>query len=172
MGYTTDFFGEVKVEPALNRRECDYLRRFAQTRRMDRERGPYFVDGSGYFGQDNDPDIRELNRPGEGQPGLWCHWVSDETGGLIVWDGSEKFYEAERWMAYLVDHFLRPGAIASRSGDPQFAEFSFDHVLNGEIEAQGEDPDDKWLLVVERNIIRVANGHVVYEAPSDVPSEG
>lgn len=172
MGYTTEFFGAIAVEPPLNEAECDYLERFAKSRRMDRERGPYFTEGSGFLGQGDDADIREFNRPAEGQPGLWCQWVPDESGARIEWDGGEKFYEAERWMAYLIDHFLRPGAIASRSADPQFARFSFDHVLDGEIEAQGEEPDDKWLLRVEQNRVRIAPGRVVYGAPTDVPGRG
>ncbi len=31
-------------------------------------------------------------------------------------DGLEKFYRPVEWMRYVIDHFLHPGAIASRSG--------------------------------------------------------
>jgi hypothetical protein len=40
-------------------------------------------------------------------------------------------------LAYLIEHFLRPGAAAATSGDPQFSGLTFDHTLTGEIEAQG-----------------------------------
>lgn len=67
MGYTTDFNGEVRVEPPLNKAECEFLEKFAKTRRMDRHRGPYFVEGSGAFGQDREDDIIDYNNPPPGQ---------------------------------------------------------------------------------------------------------
>jgi hypothetical protein len=33
--------------------------------------------------------------------------------------------------------------------------FTFDHVVNGTIDAQGDDPDDRWQLVVVDNEVRV-----------------
>src|SRR5215467_9643211 len=68
MGYTTEFDGRVSVSPPLNRHEIVYLLKFAATRRMDRTRGPYFVDGSGPFGQGRDDDIQNFNQPPAGQP--------------------------------------------------------------------------------------------------------
>ena len=70
MGYTTEFGGSVSISPPLNAHEIAYLRKFAASRRMDRARGPYFVDGSGPFGQGHDDDIRGFNKPPAGQPGL------------------------------------------------------------------------------------------------------
>jgi hypothetical protein len=165
MGYTTEFYGAVSVDPPLNRTERDYLNRFAQTRRMHRRRGPYFVGGSGFRGQGDDPDVIGFNDPPLGQPGLWCQWLPSEDGSALEWDRGEKFYEAEGWMAYLIDHFLRPGAHASDSGDPQFDAFSFDHLLDGEVEAQGEEPDDRWLLRVRRNRVYVLRGHLSFQEP-------
>jgi hypothetical protein len=60
MGYTTEFDGSVSISPPLNAHEIAYLRKFAASRRMDRARGPYFVDGSGPFGQGHDDDIRDF----------------------------------------------------------------------------------------------------------------
>lgn len=163
MGYTTTFNGSVSVNPPLNQAEIDYLNKFSATRRMDRAKGPYFVDGTGYAGQDHEPDIRSYNEPPPGQPGLWCHWIPVDNGAAIEWDGGEKFYDSEEWMQYIVDHFLKPGAEASKSGDPQFAEFTFNHIANGEIEAAGESGDDFWLLVVEDNIVSSKQGRITYE---------
>jgi hypothetical protein len=53
-------------------------------------------------------------------------------------------------MQYLIDHFLKPGGHAL--GEPGFADFTFDHVVNGTIDAQGEDPDDTWQLAVIDNV--------------------
>ena len=162
MGYTTDFTGSVQVLPPLNATESAYLRKFAGTRRMARDRGPYFVDGRGDFGQGRDEDVRDFNTPPAGQPGLWCQWVPTEVDGRIEWDGGEKFHNAVAWMRYLIDHFLKPGAQASNADDPQFADFTFDHVVNGHIDAEGEDSGDVWRLVVRDNVVSRVNGVITY----------
>jgi hypothetical protein len=149
MGYTTDFSGSIAIEPPLNQQEIDYLNKFSGTRRMSCEQGPYYVGRGGFAGQDHGPDVRDYNRPPVGQPGLWCQWVPTADGSAIEWNGGEKFYDSEEWMAYLIGHFLKPGAAAS-------AELSFlqaNHTLNGTIKAQGEDMDDRWKLVVKDNVV-------------------
>ena len=150
MGYTTDFSGEIDIAPALNSEEIEFLNKFANTRRMNRKKGPYFVDGSGDYGQGNDSDIISHNTPADGQPGLWCQWLPSEKGDFLEWDQNEKFYNAAEWMLYLIDHFLGVFAI-SRKELPFFN----DHVLNGTISAQGEDSEDQWLLHVENNVVSV-----------------
>ncbi|GAA2753018.1 hypothetical protein [Kitasatospora cinereorecta] len=151
MGYTTEFTGRITVEPPLGEHEIAYLRKFAGTRRMDRANGPYYVDGTGVAGQGDDADIRDHGKPPAGQPGLWCQWEPTDDGTAIEWNGSEKFYDATEWMAYLVDHFLKPGAHAQ--GEPGFEDFTFDHVLNGVIDAQGEEDWDTWQLTVSDNTV-------------------
>lgn len=151
MGYTTGFTGHVTIEPPLNPSEIAYLRKFADTRRMDRDNGPYFVDGTGPFGQGRDTDIRDFNAPPEGQPGLWCKWTPTDDGAGIEWNGVEKFYDSPEWMTYLIEHFLKPGAHAADHDG--FQAFTFDHVVNGTIKAQGEDPDDQWELTVIDNVV-------------------
>ncbi|MFB7910802.1 hypothetical protein ACFC1T_30640 [Kitasatospora sp. NPDC056076] len=154
MGYTTDFTGRVAVTPPLNPAEIAYLRKFAGTRRMDRAGGPYYVDGSGYAGQGRDADIRDFDKPPAGQPGLWCRWVTTADGAAIEWSQVEKFYDAPEWMTYLIDHFLKPRAHAQ--GTPGFEEFTFDHVADGTIDAQGEEPWDTWQLLVRGNEVSVS----------------
>jgi hypothetical protein len=78
MGYTAEVDGRVSVSPPLDSHEIAYLRKFAASRRMDRTRGPYFVDGSGPFGQGRDDDTQNFNKPPAGQPGLWCQWEPTE----------------------------------------------------------------------------------------------
>lgn len=150
MGYHTEFSGSVKIEPPLNAQEIEYLRKFNQTRRMDRKKGPYFVDGTGFAGQGHDDDINDFNRPPFGQPGLWCQWTPTEDGTALEWDGGEKFYSADAWMAYVIDHFLKPGARAKS----ELPFLQANHVCNGVIEAQGEDRDDEWQLHVENNKVK------------------
>lgn len=151
MGYTTEFYGRLMVEPPFNESEINYIEKFNMTRRMKRELGPYFVDGTGDYGQGDDSDVLDHNNPPEDQPGLWCKWLSTADGKFIEWDGNEKFYDSMEWMEYLIDNFVKSEALAI--GCPGFENFTFDHVVNGEIEAQGEDSDDHWQLVVRDNIV-------------------
>lgn len=176
MGYTTTFKGRIEVEPPLGPEERRFLVNFSATRRMKRKNGPYYC-GLGFAGQAHEPDIIDYNEPPEGQPGLWCHWVPTHDGEAIVWDGGEKFYNAAEWMQYIIDHFLKPGAIAVQSEEPfrwarvykkkgnrpatdaehpDYAPgvIAGGHVLNGIIHAQGERRDDKWDLVVKNNRVQ------------------
>ncbi|MGC4117276.1 MAG: hypothetical protein QM765_22490 [Myxococcales bacterium] len=151
MGYSTDFFGKVQITPPLNAQEVAYLTKFSETRRMHLKQGPYFVSQPGYAGQEDGPDVVDYNEPPPGQPGLWCQWVPADDGAALGWNGAEKFYEAEAWMQYLVEHFLRPGAKAASSGDPQFAGFTFNHRVEGRILASGEEFPDLWRIDVADN---------------------
>lgn len=164
MGYTTEFTGSVTIDPPLNEHELAYLARFNHTRRMDRERGPYFVEGSdGAYGhgQGDDADITRYNDPDPTQPSLWCGWVPTTDGAEIVWDGVEKFYGSADWMVYLIDHFLKPDAHAKTYTGPHrpdaFDHFTFNHTINGRIRAEGEDANDRWTLIVTDNHVAVAD---------------
>lgn len=150
MGYTTEFNGQIKVDPPLNAEEIKFLQKFNETRRMRRALGPYYVDNAGFGGQDQEPDILNYNEPPDGQPSLWCQWRPTDDGKFIEWDGGEKFYESPEWMKYLIEHFLKPNAKAKSE-----LEFLQGHTLNGEIEAQGEESNDRWILSVENNVVKV-----------------
>jgi hypothetical protein len=69
---------------------------------------------------------------------IWCKWEPNEDGTLLTWNYDEKFYDAAEWMKYLVDRLAATG-----------------HVLNGTIEARGEEWDDRWDLIVEDNVVYV-----------------
>lgn len=146
MGYSTEFTGRVTVTPPLNAHEIKFLMEFADSRRHQRPEGPYGVKDYGY----NELDREQYNYPPEGQPSLWCNWEPVQEGTGIAWNRAEKFYDGEIWMQYLIDHFLKAGAHAQ--GLPGFEEFTFDHVVNGEIAAQGDAEDDEWALVVRDNV--------------------
>jgi len=159
MGYTTDFTGRVTIDPPLNAAEFDYLKRFADSRRFTRIDGPYALHEDGFRG----PRIINYNQPPEGQPSLWCNFEPvSADGASLEWNGAEKFYDAEIWMQYLIDTFLKDDALLQnelcapdpdRYYDPAFREFTFDHTVNGVIDAQGEDPDDTWQLIVRDNVV-------------------
>lgn len=163
MGYTTDFEGSVSIEPPLNADEVSFLKDFNDTRRMYRIKGPLFVLGGTYDNEDRS-DVVDYNRPHGTQPGLWCKWVPSDDGTTISWDGAEKFYDSEEWMQYLIDNLLcalgETYVDEYHSGDPRLDNFTFNHVVNGKIHAQGEDPEDTWTLVVEDNIAKRVEGTV------------
>lgn len=160
MGYDTTFDGSIRIEPPLNASEISFLTDFAESRRMHRTKGPLFVGGGGFHGQDNEADVLNNNRPDPDQPGLWCQWVPTDDGTALEWDGGEKFYESPQWMKYIIEKLLAPSAqgyVARHvNEDPRLLHFTFNHVLNGEIEAQGEESNDRWWLVVKDNVVGVA----------------
>jgi hypothetical protein len=114
MGYQTEFTGSVTVEPPLAAAQVAHLREFSEERH-------------------DDWDIPNIPRS------VWCDWVATDDGTAIKWNGTEKFYDGDQWMRYLIDTFIQPAG----------------HVVNGVIEAQGEDPDDRWDLVVTHNEVTV-----------------
>ncbi|WP_460491982.1 hypothetical protein [Dactylosporangium cerinum] len=67
-------------------------------------------------------------------------------------------------MGYLVHTFLQPDATVARERvDPVAGRvypsaldgFTFDHVVDGVIEAKGEWPDDRWRIEVRANAVYV-----------------
>lgn len=152
MGYTTEFSGKIKIDPPLNAEEIKYLQEFSESRRMNRKNGPYYVAGTGFKGQGSDADVIDYNSPPPGQPGLWCGWTVSDDGKYIEWNEVEKFYYADAWMMYLINHFIGTDPIAKT-----VLPFLGAHICNGVIKAQGEDMDDRWKLFVNDNVVTVEN---------------
>lgn len=158
MGYTTDFIGHFDITPALNDSEQAYLTAFARSRRSRLSRSPYDVPGNptaaqieSTLGALTDRQRDRDNQTAVGQPGLWCDWVPSHGGGALCWNGGEKFYDSAAWLEYLINHFLRPGAAAARSGLPYFNEFTFDHVLDGVVAGNRRDNRELFLIDVNHN---------------------
>lgn len=148
MGYTTEFEGAIAIHPPLTVAEFTYLKAFANTRHMKRGKGPYHV------GEERGSDVIDQNSPPDGQPGLWCHWIPNEDGTALVWDGGEKFYHATEWMQYLLDHFLGPNAKAVG----KVKGITGGHTLTGIIEASGEERGDIWHIVVTNGRVEEIQG--------------
>jgi hypothetical protein len=156
MGYTTDFLGHFEITPALNDAEREYLAAFAESRRWDRPHGPYAVPDHPVLDEATPPGdgLDRYNRPAPGQPQLYCQWRVCPLGCCLSWDGHEKFYEPTRWLEYLIAHFLAPGADASHTGDIRFAEFTFDHFVNGVVAACRRDTRRLWTITACDNVVR------------------
>lgn len=149
MGYTTTFEGFIEITPPLDAQEVSYLKKFEETRRMERKKGPFFVESGGFAGQAHEEDIVDYNRPPDGQPGLWCQWTVSNDGTRLSWNGIEKFYAADEWMSYIQEYFMRGEPPAAALLSPEHAGvLKGGHSLSGVIYAFGEDWEDVWRLRV------------------------
>lgn len=153
MGYTTDFIGHVDIAPSLNEEEIAYLTAFSDSRRCERPGGPYDVPGNPRAEDSHGFPGNSYNRSPLGQPSLWCDWVPCWDGCCLSYNGVEKSYGAVEWLRYLIDHFLKPGAKASLSGDPRFAGFTFDHVLEGMVVGCRRDNKALFAIMVADNLV-------------------
>lgn len=149
MGYTTEFDGVFNLNKPLDMKTHNFLTKLAETRRMARNlpekygvEGEFYVDGSGDFGQAQEPSIIDYNRPPKTQPGLWCKWVPNEDGTAIEWSGAEKFYDYVEWLEYIIKNFLAPK----------------DYVLNGDVKYEGEDSEDFGIIHVVDNVVERLEG--------------
>lgn len=149
MGYTTDFNGVFQLNKKLDDATHEFLKKFADTRRMKRDLGPeygvegeFYVDGGGFAGQDREDNVINSNSPPSTQPGLWCQWVPTEDGMGIEWDGGEKFYHYVDWIKYIISNFLQPKG----------------YELNGEVYFQGEDSADFGIIRIENNVVKMGTG--------------
>ena len=154
VGYTTEFEGQVKIQPKLHPKIKEFLKKLAETRRMKRNlpkeiygiEGEFFVDGKGMMGQDHDdPTIIDYNQSPSTQPGLWVQWVvkSEGKNDYIEWDGGEKFYEYVAWLEYIINRVLKPNG----------------YTCNGKIYWRGEEFSDMGTILVKDNEVTTYSGH-------------
>ena len=152
MGYTTDFVGHIDIEPALNQDETENLMAFSRSRRSTGLRGRTPCRATRWPSETSAiVDIDTYNRVAPGQPQLWCQWVPCLDGCCLAFNGHEKFYEPVAWMRYLIQHFLKPGAAASKSGLPAFEHFTFDHRLDGLVVGCRRDTKELFAIEVKSN---------------------
>lgn len=161
MGYTTEFTGSLTLNKRLTEEDSKFLKDFNATRRMKRNLEGYGIDGEFFvgilndYGQDETPDIVDYNSPPSTQPSLWCNWVPTEDDMGLEWDGGEKAYCMEIWIVYLINRYLEPRG----------------YVVNGEVEAQGEERGDVWTLKVEDNVVKVCHVDVISMRKNSVFTE-
>jgi hypothetical protein len=112
------------------------------------ERWPHSVDddftviGHGRTGRPQRNDKGEVFDVGHSQPqpesGAPC-WEPSDDGKTLTHDGSEKSYDYDEWLTYVIDHFLSRWGIVAR----------------GVVRYVGEDPNDVGHLVVAGNKVEV-----------------
>lgn len=142
MGYTTYFTGEFTITPALPEQLVTDLNDFCSTRHEERTTSmPVGLD--------------QWNRPYTGplrdttEIGIWCNWEFDGAPGadatIMRWNDSEKSYEMDRWAAYIAEHLIPEG-----------------HTIEGTVDAQGEDAEDRWRMVATGRTIAVQTPTVTW----------
>jgi hypothetical protein len=152
MGLHTDYLGSLRIEPPLSPAEVDFLKSFSRTRRcgdraaLDVVQHPADNDQAG--------DVESYNRPATGMPGLWCPWTCCDEGGCLSWDGGEKAYAPDRWLRYLINTFLRPGAALAADPAARDVGLTFDHVLAGMIVGERQETGELFALAVKDNVVR------------------
>lgn len=169
MGYTTEFKGRFKFSKPVSPELADFINKFAESRHVTRDinaykksrpdwasrcfngnpgkDGEYVADESwmpsrmnaGKFHEDY--GTTDYNRPPGNCPGLWCQWIVSKDRKYLEWDGGEKFHKYAEWLEYLIENFIAPSG----------------YVLNGEVEYQGEDSDDRGTIRVSDNRITILN---------------
>ncbi|GAA4402844.1 hypothetical protein GCM10023168_13750 [Fodinibacter luteus] len=148
MGFSTRYLGFLEITPHLNPAEVEWLSGFA--------------DWGGL--PDGDPLRLPMNprasvakafeagggalSPPRNIPRGVHDWRVCAHGDRIAWRASEKSNDAVQTLTFLVGHYLGPDAVARRSDNPDFAEFTFDHRLDGVIAGERDDTDELFLLRV------------------------
>lgn len=156
MSYHVRYEGELSVVPPLNPAEQKALTAFHTSRRIKTTGGP--LDSRDL--SSGHPDVIDYNEPADGQPGLWCDVTVLNDGTHLGVDSARENSDITPWVEYLIDHLLKPGAVFSDipdevgEKDPLRA-FTFDHVVNGEMKAVGED-GDVWMIRVKDNAVKTA----------------
>ncbi|OJT66901.1 hypothetical protein [Bacillus licheniformis] len=147
MGYNTTFQGQFRLNKTLDSETYSFLKKLANTRRMRRKvnESIYGIEGEFYVdGRDHDENIIDGNEPPKTQPSLWLQWIPTEERNAIVWDGEEKFYCADKWIIYLIEKVLKPKG----------------YVLNGIVNAFGEETNDIWHISIVNNHVSIGNGEI------------
>jgi len=152
MGLHTDYLGSIRIEPPLSRAEVDFLKSFSRTRHCG-DRAALDVVA---HPADNDPtgDVASYNRVAIGMPELWCPWTCCDEGCCLRWDRGEKPYAPNRWLRYLIDTFLRPGAALAADPAAHALGLTFDHVLAGMIVGERRETGELFALAVKVNVVR------------------
>jgi hypothetical protein len=152
--YHVEFSGQLTIEPPLSADEVVHLHRLVRASDA-RALGPYgFVAPSYLLAAAIGADASLHTRPGpdEGHPPAGDPAPLDWSGRCIDW-----------CIQNLIDTFLAPDAtrratpVGRGAGrpEPRSGYFAVGRVINGAIEAQGDDPADRWRLVIDDNVVSV-----------------
>jgi hypothetical protein len=147
MAFSTHFLGHIQVRPALNDAEFAYLTAFAETPHVVEDPHRYFVSDNPRAPRDVGPRGYRVLERRDDLPDVFCPWVPSCHGECLVVDDMDgQARDAAKWLQFVFDQFLKPGAEASRSGLDEFAPFTFDHRLDAAVAAHRSDSGRLWLI--------------------------
>ena len=88
MGYSTEFYGEFKLNRDLTHKEWLELT---------------------ILGEEYSEELyAKYTETPETIPKSYLQWVPNKDGTGIVWNGGEKFYDYIHWLRWLIKHYLKP----------------------------------------------------------------
>lgn len=147
MGFQTRYLGTLTIDPPLRQDEIAWLRAFELTSPSLRPEDPYYVPMNPRAEWDRWMNAPE-NRTGTSDRGRsrpQCDWAPSTSGTHLEWQRRDTSNRAVQEITYLIEHFLKPGALASKDGRRDFDTFTFDHEVNGVIAAERSDG---WLYLI------------------------
>ena len=148
MGYSTDFFGRFELNKELDDEMFNFLKAFNDTRRMKRNLDGFGIEGEFYVGEETIGSIIDEYKPPSTQPSSFCQWTPTEDRKGIECDEGEKFDFYTEWLVYLINKILAPNG----------------YVLNGTIEWEGDDREDRGKIIVKDNKVFLKQGRIKEEA--------
>lgn len=81
-----------------------YLRAFSFDRPLSEEHAELLIEINQTEFDDAEYNVGEEGGP----PNMYCQWVPTEDRLGLEWDKIEKFYDAEKWLTYLIDNYIQP----------------------------------------------------------------
>ena len=152
MGLHTSYLGHIAIDPPLSGEETEFVRMFGHTRHWDS--GDTGVRLAAHPADDDSyEDISAYNRPAPGMPGLWCPWTVCKDGCCLVWDGIEKPYDADRWLRYLIENYLGPGAEVAGSDVAAAHGLTCDHRIDGTVVGERHETGELFALEVTDGVV-------------------
>lgn len=85
MGYDTEFRGEFKITPSLNKQIVDKYNKFR--------------------------DVRHEEDPND--PSLYCYWQITKNGSCIYCSDSSHFYHYEEWLELIIKKFIPENTVVN-----------------------------------------------------------
>ena len=95
--------------------------------------------------------VTAFGAPAPGRPGFGCLWEPCPDGCCLILGERENGHDPVPWLRYLIRQFLKPGALASRSGLGCFSRFTFDHRLDGVVVGHRRESRELTAITVRAN---------------------
>ena len=161
--------GSLYAKTKINKYTLDLINGINLTKRMKRDpeklcklldkpleyvKNNYGIDCEFYYNEDDfdnmgesyDFSIIDKNTPPSCQPSSWCHWMACESDNSIFWDGVDDFPYFIEWLRYLIKEIFEPQGIE----------------LNGEIIWDGYEFNDRGLIEVVNNSVKIKKPKTIY----------